>query len=295
MVKVKIMIRKAVIPAAGLGTRLLPYTKEIPKEMLPIFDTQNKHVLVKPLIHKIFENLYSVGIREFCFIVGRGKRVIEDYFTPDPSFIDLLKSKKKIHEAETLMDLYNKLQDSLIVFINQPIPMGFGHAVLLSSRFINNEPFIVHAGDTIIYSKGREEDIIKRLIHQFERHNPDIIFIAKWVKDPRAYGAIIGEDIDDELILVKNAIEKPDKPISNWAIMPIYIFKPRIFDALKKTKPGKRGEIELTDGIVKVIEEGGEVLALKMSKNDVWIDFGMVETYRDAIQISIRDSFGVEK
>ena len=282
------IIKKAVIPAAGLGTRLIPYTKETPKEMLPIFDIEDSEIVLKPLIQKIFEELYSIGIRTFCFIVGRGKRVIEDYFTPDYSFIELLKSRKKMRQINILKKFYSIIENSNIIFINQHKPLGFGHAVLLSETVIGNDTFLVHAGDTMIISKNPNNKTILKMIEIYKKELPDIIFLAKEVRDPRMYGVIIGYEIEDGLFDVKKVIEKPKEPVSKLAIMPVYIFNKKIYDALKKVKPSERGEIELTDGIEKVIEEGGDVLALKISKDDLWIDVGTFETYRKAIEISIK-------
>ncbi|MEM5866902.1 MAG: sugar phosphate nucleotidyltransferase, partial [Candidatus Aenigmatarchaeota archaeon] len=124
------MIRKAVIPAAGLGTRLLPMTKETPKEMLPIVvNRDNGTVCLKPMLQAVFEQLYSEGFREFAFIVGRGKRAIEDYFSPDYNFVEYLKRKNKNQSALELEEFYEKIKNSTIVFVNQPAPSGFGDAV----------------------------------------------------------------------------------------------------------------------------------------------------------------------
>jgi len=125
------MIRKVVIPAAGLGTRLFPATKEQPKEMLPIFSTAtNGDVSVKPVVQMVFEQLYDVGFREFCYVVGRGKRGIEDHFTPDSNFVRLLEGMGKNGQATELEDFYEKLRTSTIMWVNQPEPKGFGNAVL---------------------------------------------------------------------------------------------------------------------------------------------------------------------
>ena len=149
------MLKKAVIPAAGLGTRLLPITKELPKEMLPIVALmKNGQPCLKPMLQAIFEQLYEVGFREFAFIVGRGKRAIEDHFSPDEDFIRYLKNKNKKDIAQELQEFYNKINDSNLVFINQPKPKGFGDAVARASLFTGNEKFLMQAGDDLIISKN---------------------------------------------------------------------------------------------------------------------------------------------
>ncbi|MEW6604823.1 MAG: sugar phosphate nucleotidyltransferase, partial [Thermoproteota archaeon] len=148
-------VSKVVIPAAGLGTRLLSATKEQPKEMLPIFSkTENGELCVKPVLQLIYEQLFDFGFRNFYFIVGRNKRAIEDHFTPDRDFIDSLNRKGKSSHAKELARFYEKLSLSSIVWINQSAPLGFGHAVLMAKNLVKDDPFLVHAGDTIISSKN---------------------------------------------------------------------------------------------------------------------------------------------
>ncbi|MEM2149364.1 MAG: sugar phosphate nucleotidyltransferase, partial [Nitrososphaerota archaeon] len=240
-------VRKAVITAAGLGTRLLPLTKEVPKEMLPIFvEGSRGELLLKPLVHVIFEQLYSIGTREFFVIVGRGKRSIEDYFTPDLGFIQLLRSKGKNDYADEMERFYEMIYESVIVFLNQPEPKGFGDAVLRARELIN-EPFLVHAGDTYIASENLEH--LKRLIDVYLRYDCSATLLVMEVEDPKPYGVIGGRRVEDDVWIVEKVEEKPDKPWSNIAILPVYIFKPEIFDCLSSISPGKGGEIQLTDGI----------------------------------------------
>src|SRR3990170_6133790 len=133
------MIRKVVIPAAGLGTRLFPATKEQPKEMLPIFSTTtNGDPSVKPLLQMVFEQLYDSGLREFCYVVGREKRSIEDHFTPDSNSISMLEGMGKNGQAADLEEFYEKLKTSTIMWVNQPEPKGFGSAVLMAQPFVQN-------------------------------------------------------------------------------------------------------------------------------------------------------------
>jgi len=279
------IIRKVVIPSAGLGTRLFPATKEQPKEMLPIFSkTVNGEIAVKPLLQMVFEQLHDAGFREFCFIVGRGKRSIEDHFTPDHNSISMLQDMGKSGPATDLDNFYGKLKTSTIIWVNQPEPKGFGNAVLMAQPFVQNERCLVHAGDTYIISKGTQH--IKRLINTYERLNADAAFIVQEIEKPKQFGIIKGEETEKGIYKVRAAIEKPEKPPTNLAIMPIYAFHPVIFKALEKTQPGKGGEIQLTDAIQKLIDWGLNVYAAKLNQNQVRLDIGSPETYWEALYLS---------
>lgn len=271
-------ISKVVIPAAGIGTRLLPTTKEQPKEMLPIFAKSNLiGITVKPILQVIFEQLYDFGIREFYFIVGRTKRAIEDHFTPDFDFIDKLNSSGKMKMVKDLKEYYRKLNSSTLVWINQPSPKGFGHSVLLSKKLIGDNPFLVHAGDTVIISpKNRHLSI---LLNQKSSEKDDCRLLVKEVNEPRQFGVIEGKKTKGDLIKVTGLEEKPTKPKTNLAIMPLYRFNPVIFKSLEKIKPDKRNEIQLTDGIKQIKKWGLGVTAIKLQESDIWIDVGSPETY----------------
>jgi len=278
------VIKKAVIPAAGLGTRLLPTTKELPKEMMPIFYKRRGETILKPTLQIIFEELYDAGIREFCFIVGRGKRAIEDHFTPDYNFLEHLRKKGKEVVAEDIEEFYEKIDNSVLVFVNQPQPRGFGDAVLKAKAFVGNEPFIVHAGDAIIFSENNEH--LKKIINVFYHKKAEAVFLLKEVEDPRIYGVIEPGEEEEDVIEVRRIVEKPEKPPSNLAVVPIYAFDPVILKALEKTGPGKRGEIELTDAIQKIIEWNFKVYAIKPPKGQIWLDIGTPQNYWKALQIS---------
>jgi len=281
------VIRKVVIPAAGLGTRLFPATKEQPKEMLPIFSRLvNGCVGVKPLLQMVFEQLYDTGFREFCFVVGRGKRSIEDHFTPDHNSVLTLKDRGKDEQALDLDGFYTKLKTSTIIWVNQPEPKGFGDAVMMAQPFVQNEHCLVHAGDTYIVSENARH--LKLLMEVYERFNADATFIVQEVEDPRQYGIIEAKEIEKRFYRVKAAIEKPEKPTTNLAIMPIYIFHPVVFKALEKTTPGKGGEFQLTDAIQKLIEWGLNVYAAQLSSDEVRLDIGSPETYWEALNLSYR-------
>jgi UTP--glucose-1-phosphate uridylyltransferase len=281
--------KKAVIPAAGMGTRLLPITKELPKEMLPIFTkTNNGKVCLKPMLQAVFEQLYDVGFREFCFVVGREKRAIEDHFTLDNNFIGYLEGKNKVGPASELRKFYKKLENSRIMFVNQPEPKGFGDAVLQAKPFVA-EDFLVHAGDTYIISP--RQDHLMRLMRAHSELKADLMFIVQEVADPRQYGVIEAEEIGEGLLKVKNAIEKPETPPSNLAIIPIYIFKPKIFDALESIEFEVGGEVQLTDGIQGMINSNSKVYALKLNPEEVGLEIGTPETCWDALSSSYKNLF----
>ncbi|MGD0070223.1 MAG: UTP--glucose-1-phosphate uridylyltransferase [Candidatus Bathyarchaeia archaeon] len=281
------MIRKVIIPAAGLGTRLFPATKEQPKEMLPIFSkTMHGDMSVKPVVQLVFEQLYDAGLREFCYVVGRGKRGIEDHFTPDANCVRNLEGMGKNGQASDLEDFYQKLNTSTIMYVNQPEPKGFGNAVLMAQPFVQNESCLVHAGDSCIISK--DMDYIRKLLDAYERLNADAAFIALEIEKPKQYGIIEGNEVENGVYKVKTVVEKPEKPKTNLAVMAMYVFHPVIFKALEATKPGKNGEIQLTDAIQKLIDWGLSVYAVKLDKNYAHLDIGSPERYWEALELSYR-------
>lgn len=279
-------VRKAVITAAGLGTRLLPLTKEVPKEMLPIF-VKGFHgeLLLKPLTQVIFEQLYSVGIREFFIIVGRGKRAIEDYFTPDQGFIELLRNKDKNDYADEMERFYKMIYESVVVFLNQPEPKGFGDAVLKAKGLID-ETFLVHAGDTYIASKNLEH--LVRLIDVHSRYSCSATLLVMEVEDPRPYGVVGGRSVEEDVWMVERIEEKPDKPWSNIAILPVYVFESEIFNCLETIPPGKGGEFQLTDGIGCLVKKGRRVMAVKLPKHIHRLDIGSPNTFWEALEVSYK-------
>ncbi|WP_428325010.1 sugar phosphate nucleotidyltransferase [Nitrosopumilus sp.] len=275
---------KIVITAAGKGTRLLPFTKEMPKEMMPIFSQMfsSKKVVI-PLLQYVYEQLYSMNFRDYCFVVGREKRSIEDHFTPHESYLRDLDG-----EYKTIMKkFYQKLEKSHLVWINQNKPLGFGDAVRRSEKYVGSEDFIVHAGDVTILSNLKHP--IMRLI-DIAKKNPDAkaILLCKKVKDSKRYGVPTVEKISNGLFSVKEVIEKPEKPKSEFGILPLYYFRAEIFSNLKKIKPGKGKEFQLTDAIQKMIQQKQKVLAIILNKNEEEVDVGTVKSYRDAQDITFR-------
>jgi len=277
-------VTKVVITAAGKGTRLLPFTKEMPKEMMPIFSsTFTKKKVVLPLLQYIYEQLYSMGFRDYCFVVGREKRSIEDHFTPHETYLNELSGDYK----KFITKFYQKLENSHLVWVNQNRPLGFGDAVRRAERYVGNEDFIVHAGDVTILSKSKHP--ISRLIETAKR-NPDAkaILLCKKIKDFKRYGVPTIEKVTNNLFSVREVVEKPDKPKSDFGILPLYYFKADIFSSVKKIKPGKGKEFQLTDAIQNLIKEKHKVLAITLNKNEEEIDVGTVESYKKSQEITFR-------
>ncbi len=287
------MLRKVVVPAAGLGTRLLPITKELPKEMLPLFfKGKNGKICLKPVLQAVFEQLYDAGSREFCFVVGRGKRAISDHFAADPNFLEVLRRDGREEQAEELEDFYRKVDASSVVFVNQPEPKGFGDAVLKAKPFVL-ENFLVHAGDTYIISP--EHRHLTRLFKLHEKLKSDATFIVQEVEDTSQFGVMAGREAGENVYVVEAVEEKPEKPATNLAIMPIYVFNPVLFKALEVTKVGKGGEFQLTDGIQKLIEWGLKVTAIKLEPEEVRLDIGNPESCWEALSLSYQHFQGRKK
>jgi UTP--glucose-1-phosphate uridylyltransferase len=247
------MIRKAVIPAAGLGTRFLPATKSMPKEMLPIID--------KPIIQFVVEEAIISGIEDIIIITGKGKRAIEDYFDTSPELERHLFQNKRYELLREVKDI-SSLAD--IHYIRQKEPKGLGDAVLKAEKHIGNEPFAVLLGDDII--KG-EIPCIRQLMTLFDKYNKSIIAVEEVAKEKvSSYGMIKGREIEESIYLIEDLIEKPDVEEAPFSIGTVgrYILTPEIFDCIKQTSPGKGNEIQLTDAIKMLIEkEKKDVFAYK--------------------------------
>jgi UTP--glucose-1-phosphate uridylyltransferase len=279
------VLRKAVIPAAGLGTRLLSVTKEQPKEMLPVFAKgKSGELCLKPIVQLVFEQLHQVGFREFCFIVGRGKRAIEDHFTPDFNYVSMLDGKGKDGPAGDLEDFYKMIESSTVSWVNQSEPRGFGDAVLKAKSFAGEDKFMVHAGDSHFIS--RNADHLRRVMSMSKGSKTNALFLSMEVDDPKRFGIVEGERVEDGLVKVKRVVEKPLKPASKLAIMPVYVFDSNIFKALEDTKAGFAGELQLTDGIQKMVDWNLNVYSTKVESSEVWLDIGSPDLYWQAQNLS---------
>jgi UTP--glucose-1-phosphate uridylyltransferase len=273
---------KAVITAAGKGTRLLPITKELPKEMMPIFSKiyGNQRAVI-PVLQYIFEQLYVCNLRDYCFVVGREKRSIEDHFTPHESYLKEIPQKDRV----VIESFYKRLENSHLVWVNQNKPRGFGDAVLRTERYVNNDNFIVHAGDVVIVSKSKHP--ISRLIESANKDpTVEAVLLCKKIKDAKRYGVPKIKTITKDLFMVEEVEEKPSKPKSNFGLLPLYFFRSGIFASLKKIKPGKGNEYQLTDAIQKLIEDGHKVVAIPLNHNEFELDVGTVESYKHSLDLS---------
>ena len=260
-------VRKAIIPAAGLGTRFLPATKAMPKEMLPIVD--------KPTIQYIVEEAIASGIEDIIIVTGKGKRAIEDHFDHAYELEETLFKKGKLDMLDSVIQT-SKVE---IHYIRQKQPLGLGHAIWSARKFIGDEPFAVLLGDDIVEN---EEPCLAQLMMQYDKTKKSVIGV-KQVPDNETerYGIIDPVDVNGKLIKVKSFVEKPvfGTAPSNYAIMGRYILTPEIFDFLGEHHLGAGGEIQLTDAIQK-LNETDDVFAYEFEgeRFDVGEKFGFIET-----------------
>jgi len=229
-------VTKAVIPAAGLGTRFLPATKAQPKEMLPVVD--------KPAIQYVVEEAVAAGITDILIITGRGKRSIEDHFDRSfelEHFLELKGDARKLEAVRAISEMAD------IHYIRQKQPLGLGHAVLIAERHIGDQPFAVLLGDDII-----GEPLLNRMVAVHERYGRSVIALQEVPQEEiRFYGAVKPEAVEENLVKVVDIVEKPEPAVapSNLAAIGRYVFTPEIFSELHATTPGVGGEIQLTDAI----------------------------------------------
>ena len=272
-------IRKAVIPAAGLGTRVLPATKAQPKEMLVIVD--------KPALQYLVEELVDSGIEEILIITGRNKTSIENHFDYSYELETTLEENGKIELLKVVQHISNMAN---IFYVRQKQPLGLGHAVGCAESFIGDEPFVVVLGDDIIYSP--ESPATKQLIEKYEELNGGIILGVQEVpeKEVNKYGIIDPlNKLDERTVEVKGFIEKPEieEAPSRLAALGRYVLEPEIFKYLKETEPGKGGEIQLTDAILKMKNAGHKLYAYDYDgiRYDTGDKFGM---FKATVEMALR-------
>lgn len=232
------MIKKAVIPAAGFGTRFLPASKSQPKEMLPIVDT--------PTIQYVVEEAVKSGITDILMVIGKGKRAIEEHFDRNFELEAELREKSKFDELESIKRISDMAN---IHFVWQKELKGLGDAIYCAKCHVGNEPFAVMLGDTILGSKS---PVTKQLIKVFERYQESVVVLEEVERSKVSrYGIMDGRHLDSGVYLVKDFVEKPSvkNAPSNLAIAGRYVFTPEIFGYIEKTKPGKNGEIQITDAM----------------------------------------------
>jgi UTP--glucose-1-phosphate uridylyltransferase len=249
------MIRKAVIPVAGLGTRMLPITKVVPKELLNIID--------RPTIEYVVDEIIASEITTLIFIISQGKGGIIDYFDTNLNLRSFLKERGKVDLLKKVEEVEEKIKH--LIEVRQKVPEGLGHAVLMAERAVENEPFAVVLGDDLV---DAEIPCLKQMIEVYNRlsgktKNHSIIAVEEVPReDIHRYGVIEGEKLEEKLIKIKRVVEKPspDEAPSNLAIIGRYIFDPAIFGFLKKI-PKVKGEYQLTDAIQLMCDNGYEVYA----------------------------------
>ena len=260
------MIKKALFPAAGYGTRFLPATKSVPKEMLPIVN--------KPLIHYGIKECMNAGIFEVGFVTGRAKRAIEDYLDHTPELENKIKGSSK---AKLLEEVNEMIDKCTFTYVRQKKMLGLGHAVLTGEPLIGNNPFAVVLADDLC-----DGDILSQMVKLYKKFRCTIVAIEEVPKEEvNKYGVIKGKKIEEGIYMVEDMVEKPeiDKAPSNLAIIGRYILTPDIFNLLRKTKPGIGGEIQLTDALLSQAKEG-MVIAYKFKGKR--FDCGSVAGFMEA-------------
>lgn len=262
------MIKKCLFPAAGYGTRFLPATKATPKEMLP--------VLTKPLIQYGVEEALAAGITNMAIVTGRGKRAIEDHFDISYELEHQIKGTDKEHYLTEIRDLITKCTFS---YTRQIEMKGLGHAILSGENLIGNQPFAVVLADDLCDS---DDGVLSQMVALYKKYTCSIIAIEEIdYKETNKYGIIAGNEIESGIFMVKDMVEKPSpsEAPSNLAIIGRYILTPDIFDILRDTKPGKNGEIQLTDALLTQAKQG-MVLAYKFKGRR--FDCGSIDGFIEA-------------
>ena len=281
-------MKTAVITTGGLGTREATITKSNPKTMLPVYTNSNydSDPVLKPIIELIFDGLFDNGFRRFCIIVSsKHKNVIKNHLTPDRTFLELLAKRNAYHDKrfiKILSRLDKKIEKSEIVWISQKTPMGFGHALLSAKKFVDDNNFLLHAGDT--YFPNYE--FLSKFVNLFKTDNKitcNLLLESRKLLDGYGIAQIKKQNGQNRVFDVE---EKPNKPKSNLAILPVYAFKPVIFDALKRTNHGYNSELQVTDAIKTMIENNEKITAMKIKQK--WFDIGIPQRYLDALNYSFK-------
>ncbi|MBI4550941.1 MAG: NTP transferase domain-containing protein [Candidatus Latescibacteria bacterium] len=274
------MIHKAIIPVAGLGTRLLPLTKTLPKELFPVGR--------KPAIHHVVEEMADAGLRQILLVTSRHKRAIEDYFDPDPDLEARLLAGKHPELAEAL-----RLPDVDLMTIRQSVPAGNGDAVRVARSFIGNDPVVVAWGDAILRCPAGQS-VVRRMIEVHERQGATCTLAVEEVSADRVsrYGIVRPVRDDGDSFPISDVVEKPDVAAapSRYAISARYLCSPLIVPALDRTPPGHGGEIWLVDAIRLLLQEGHAVWCVKLGPGCRRYDLGSPRTYWEAcVDFALQD------
>jgi UTP--glucose-1-phosphate uridylyltransferase len=265
------VIRSAIVPVAGVGTRLLPATKSQPKEMLP--------VARKPIVQYVAEELIANKIDQILFVTGRNKTSIENHFDTDPELVRALSAANK---QDLLKELSFENHEANFFYTRQRMQKGLGDAILCGENFAGEQPFVVALGDSILGLHAQSKTVL-RMTELFEqRHASCVIAVEEVPPDQTVnYGILKVKEGEGEWLRVVDLVEKP-KPghaPSNLAIAGRYVFSPVIFDMIRRVKPDARGEIQLTDAMAQMCEEGRRVLAVKLPPNERRYDIGNFPSY----------------
>ena len=282
------MIKSAIVPVAGHGTRLLPATKSQPKEMLP--------VARKPIVQYVVEELVSNGIEQILFITGRSKSFIENHFDHDP---ELFRALADANKHDLLQELDFDALKANFFYTRQRLQKGLGDAILCGENFAGEEPFLVALGDSILglHAVSRA---CGRMIDVFDSRRASCVIAVEEVpaEETRHYGIVQPESEPDNVFRVVNLVEKPDPKDapSRLAIAGRYIFSPVIFDKIRHVKPDKRGEIQLTDAIQLLCDEGRRVMAVKLAAEEKRYDIGNFPSYFESfVEFALADPlYGAE-
>ena len=273
----------AVVPVAGLGTRLLPATKSQPKEMLPVGR--------KPVVQYVVEELWRVGIERLLFVTGPGKESIENHFDTDPQMIQTLRETGK---EELLAELDYERAAVQYFYTRQRRTLGLGHAVLCARPFVGANPFVVALGDSII-GLHAESGVVRRMTRCFEERGAAAVIAFEEVPraDVQQYGIAAPRNDSGDIFEIADLIEKPspEEAPSNLAIAARYVLSPAIFDALRATPPGKGGEIQLTDAIRTLVRQGAPAYGVRLGAGERRYDIGNFEAYfRAFVEFALADS-----
>jgi UTP--glucose-1-phosphate uridylyltransferase len=276
------VIDLAVVPVAGLGTRLLPSTKSQPKEMLPVGR--------KPVVQYVVEELALSGVRRLMFVTGPGKTSIENHFDINAELITFLRETGK---EELLEELDFERKDLQYFYTRQRRQLGLGHAILCAYPLVGEQPFVVALGDSII-GLNAQSNIVRRMVEEFERSGADAVIAFETVprEDVVQYGIAKPRGSAGPVFELADIVEKPavaDAP-SNLAVAARYVFRPVIFELLAKTQPGKGGEIQLTDAVRLLLRGGGKVVGMQLAAGERRFDIGNFESYfRAFVEFALAD------
>lgn len=276
------MIRSAIVPVAGFGTRLLPATKSQPKEMLT--------VARKPIVQYVAEELEANGVEQILFVTSRNKTSIENHFDSDAELTRLLSAANK---KELLEELKSEELHAHFFYTRQSVQRGLGDAILCGENFAGEQPFVVALGDSIV-GLNAQSKALARMIDIFETRRASCVLAVEEVpmEETGHYGIIRVEAESDGVLRVLNLVEKPRPEVapSNLAIAGRYIFSPLIFDMIRRVKPDSKGEIQLTDAIQMMCEEGKRVLAVKLPPNEKRYDIGNFPSYYETfVEFALAD------